>query len=451
MGDAMRWGRVCRAVTLLFGLAACQTPMDMPEVEQRAPIEIPLGAESAPFSFAGGISKIPRGTTIAAFPDIGGPMSLTCGVGSHISVEWGGRLAAAWTSEIGETFHDVMKGVGYNVLGNPSDLFDRGKDRARAHYRVGARLVDIRGNFCDEFTFWLGMPTNRVMGEMYVKVEWEVYSEAERRVVAKFVSEGRGAQKSPAGDGLAVTLNLAFSMATANLAADPGFRDLMAEKASATSPKGDADRPLKLLGERPSRGPIADRIDTILDGVVTIVFGNGHGSGFFISRDGYGLTNAHVVGEADQVTLRLRSGVEVRADVLRVKKHRDVALFKAPVQVLHPLPLAPQVKLARLDDVYAAGTPLELELQSTVTKGVVGAFRLSQEGPGRPVSYIQADTPISPGNSGGPLLDKRGNVVGISVAVMQYGGSPVGLNLFIPIGAALDALNLDVRPPARGD
>ncbi len=316
----MRGGWILGAAVLILGLAACQAPMEMPVVEQRPPIEIPMGEDTAPFSFAGGISKIPRGTTIAAFPDIGGPMSLTCGVGRNISIEWGGRLSTAWSGEMGEIFHDAMKEVGYNVLGDPSGLFDRGKDRVRAHYRVGARLVDIRGNFCDEFTFWMGMPANRVMGEMYVKVEWEVYAEAERRVVGKFMSEGRGAQRSPATDGVAVAMQLAFAKAVANLAADPDFHALMAEKSRRAPPKGEADRRLDLTGERPSRGPIADRLGTVLNGVVTIVFGDGHGSGFFISKDGYGLTNAHVVGEADQITVRLPSGVEVRADVLRVKK-----------------------------------------------------------------------------------------------------------------------------------
>ncbi|WP_337997910.1 S1C family serine protease [Oleispirillum naphthae] len=432
-----------------LGLAACQMPMEIPEVKQRQQIEIPMGEETAPFSYAGAISKIPRGTTIAAFPDIGGVKSLTCVAGRHISLEWGGRIAGAWSSEMNEVFFSTMKESGYNVLGDPSSLFNRGADRARAHYRVGARLVDIRGNFCDEITFWWGVPTNRIMGEMYVKVEWEVYSEPERRVVGKFVTEGRGEQKTPAVEATVQAMGLAFSMAVANLAADPAYHDLMREDSRRTPPKGDGDARLELVGAPLSRDAIADRIDRILGGAVSIITPEALGSGFFISRDGYGLTNAHVVGEADHVTLRLNSGVEVRAEVLRVKKARDVALFKAPVQVLHPLPLAPQAKLVRLDEVYAVGTPNQLSLQSTVTKGVVSAFRNFDERGGKPVSYIQADAAITHGNSGGPLLNRSGNVVGISVAMIAPKDVQIGLNLFIPIQSALTSLNLDVRPPAR--
>ena len=371
-----------------------------------------------PFSFAGATSKIPRGTVIAAFPAVGGPMSMTCGTGRSISLEWGGRLSAAWTSDLGETFFDVMKGAGYNVAGDSSGLFERGQDRARARYKVGARLVDLRGNFCDEFNFWTGMPTNRVMGEMYAKIEREVYSNVERRVVGRFVSEGRNRQNTLAVEGEAQALIAAFGMATGNLAAAPAFLALL---------RGDAPP------DGAKAGDVADK---------------GVGIGFFIGYRGYGLTNAHVVGAARTVMVRLRSGVEVEAEVLRVSKSRDVALFKAPVQILKPLSLAPNALPARLDEVYAVGTPLKLGMQATMTKGVVSALRRAEEG-GRPITYIQSDAAISPGNSGGPLLNGKGNVVGIAVSILAVDGVQVGLNRFNPIDAALDALHLKIEATRR--
>ncbi len=430
--------------------------MDLPEVENRPPIEISMGQETMPFSFAGATSKIPRGTVIAAFPAVGGPMSMTCGTGRSISLEWGGRLSAAWTSDLGETFFDVMKGAGYNVAGDSSGLFERGQDRARARYKVGARLVDLRGNFCDEFNFWTGMPTNRVMGEMYAKIEREVCSDAERRVVGRFVSEGRNRQNTPAVEGAAQALIAAFGMATGNLAADPAFLALLrgdappdGAKAGDVADKGVGIGPsLSIAGPPPSTWRLTDRIDTVLDGVVTIRLSDGHGSGFFIGYRGYGLTNAHVVGAARTVMVRLRSGMEVEAEVLRVSKSRDVALFKAPVQILKPLSLAPNALPARLDEVYAVGTPLKLGMQATVTKGVVNALRRAEEG-GRPITYIQSDAAFSPGNSGGPLLNGKGNVVGIAVSILAVDGVQVGLNRFIPINAALDALRLKIEATRR--
>lgn len=440
------WFAVLAATMMV---SACQAPMDLPQVENRKPLDVSIADKTATIAFAGALSKIPRGTTIAAFPDVGGPMSLTCGVGGSISLEWGGRLAQAWSGEIAEIFYDTMKGAGYDVTGNPSALFERGKDRTRAHAKVGARLVDVRGNFCDEVSFWTGRQSNRIMGEMYVKVEWEVYSEADRRVVGNFVSEGRYRMHEPAGDGAALAMFGAFSAAAANLAADPDYFKLLSDLADpgAKAERGDASA-LSVSGAMPSQRKIADNLDRILDATVTIRLADGHGSGFFVSYDGYGLTNAHVAGEAETVAVRLRSGVEVEARVLRVDKSRDVALFKAPIQILHPLPLTPNSGLSRLDEVYAVGTPLDLGLQSTVTKGVVSSFRQTDER-GRPISYIQSDVAVSPGNSGGPLLDAKGNVVGITVAGFTATGAQVGLNLFISLASALDTLHLTVDPQRR--
>lgn len=424
--------------------------MDIPDVPQRGAVSPPAGKETEPFAFARATSKIPRGTMIAAFPglvSIGDIFS--CTMGKTVSREWTQKLNDSWTGEKGESFYDAMKAAGYNVLGDPSELFDLGDDRARAKYQVGARLVDVRGNFCTEYDIWWGYSTNRITGEMYVKVEWEVYSTAESRIVGKFVTEGYGRLKEPSGQGIERTLNLAFANAASNLAGDIGFYNVLAPKdavAEAAPHRGGAERqgPLTLRGARLSTHAMRDVLPEVLDAAVTIRLSNGHGSGFFISYDGYGLTNDHVAGASKTVMVRLRSGIEVEAEVVRTDKIRDVALFKAPVQMLHPLPLAPNSGLSRLDDVYAVGTPLKFALQSTVTKGVVSAFRREEKG-GRIIDFIQADAVIASGNSGGPLLDAKGNVVGISVQTTIVQGVPVGFNRFIPIGEALEALNLTVE------
>jgi S1-C subfamily serine protease len=169
---------------------------------------------------------------------------------------------------------------------------------------------------------------------------------------------------------------------------------------------------------------------------VTIELGNGHGSGFLISRDGYVLTNAHVVGEGKNVPVVFTNGLRISGRVLRVAKNRDVALVKVPIIADHILPISQKKPPIVLDTVYALGTPLKRGLQATLTKGVVSAHRKLRNEP-----YIQADVAITGGNSGGPLLDESGNVVGITVASFVRGQN---LNLFIPIDDALKALNLDI-------
>jgi S1-C subfamily serine protease len=112
-------------------------------------------------------------------------------------------------------------------------------------------------------------------------------------------------------------------------------------------------------------------------------------------------------------------------------------MVQIPLRVPSYLPVRAE-RPNTLERVYAVGTPLRESLRSTVTTGVVSAIRTD----GRTgLSRIQADVAISPGNSGGPLLDENGNVIGIAVAGYSKASSE-GLNLFIPIGDALEAVNL---------
>lgn len=432
------------ALAAFLGLGACTPPMEYPEVAQRPPIEV--GRDTAKIRFGRALTKIPLGTQVAAVPNFGGgPREWGCGKKHMSGMEWGGRMVATWTSGLGEVFYDTMKAAGYNVVGDPTQLFETGEDRDNARFAVGARLVDLKGNFCEVVTPLIAASTNQLKGEFYLKVEWEVYSLRERRVVGGLISEGIGRVTEPSSAAVPRALLSAFGAATSNLAADPEFLALLEEETVAKAPATARAEALALSGMRPLARPLAQSLEQILDGVVTLRTADGIGSGFFITADGYGLTNQHVVGKGETVTVRLRSGVEIEAKVLRSDYTRDVALFKAPLQVLRPLPIAADGKLALLDDVFAIGTPIDPAMQSSVTKGVVGAFRRFRFRNANQ-AYIQADAGVIGGNSGGPLVDARGNVVGITDLGI---GNTEHLNLFIPIGEALTALGLTVEPNLR--
>jgi len=186
-----------------------------------------------------------------------------------------------------------------------------------------------------------------------------------------------------------------------------------------------------LLGP-PSAGTLAQSIES-----VAIVFAaDGSGSGFLVSKDGYVLTNQHVVGGAKYVKLKWANGEETLGEVVRSDRRRDVALIKADAKGRAPLALrsdAPQLG----DPVFAVGTPLDDKLQNTLTKGIVSANRVYE---GQP--FIQSDVAVTHGNSGGPLLDEKGRVLGLTVSGRAPDGAPVGLNFFIPIDDALRALAL---------
>lgn len=149
------------------------------------------------------------------------------------------------------------------------------------------------------------------------------------------------------------------------------------------------------------------------------------------------MSNQHVVGIAKNVAIVFSNGVEVAAKVLARHEVRDVALIKMPLRVPSYLPLRTELP-GLLEKVFVIGSPLMESLKSTVTSGVVSAVRLRARSG---LVFIQSDAAITPGNSGGPMLDENGNVIGISVTTYADPAAQ-NLNNFIPIGEALEALNL---------
>jgi S1-C subfamily serine protease len=160
-----------------------------------------------------------------------------------------------------------------------------------------------------------------------------------------------------------------------------------------------------------------------------------------ISRDGLLLTNHHVVGDSDRVRVTLADGTALTGKVERRHKPRDVALVRIEGRRLPALPVRAQ-PLSVSEDVYVVGAPLEERLRGTVTRGIVSAMRRDRL---TGLELIQADASIQGGNSGGPLVDARGNLAGLTVSarVMPGGDASTGLNFFIPIADALDRLRLD--------
>jgi S1-C subfamily serine protease len=169
--------------------------------------------------------------------------------------------------------------------------------------------------------------------------------------------------------------------------------------------------------------------------VVTINNGKGTGSGFFVSPDGYLITNQHVVGDVTFVKVKIATGRELVGEVLKSDAKRDVALIKT--EPIGAATLGIRTTEANVgDEVYVIGSPLGERFSGTLTRGILSGYRTLNE-----QRFLQSDAAILPGNSGGPLLDASGKVVGITKA-----GTFVGnLNLFIPIGEAITALSLEVK------
>ncbi len=160
----------------------------------------------------------------------------------------------------------------------------------------------------------------------------------------------------------------------------------------------------------------------------------GLGSGFIIESSGYILTNSHVVANADKVTVKLTSGDEYKAKVIGTDKLSDLAVVKIEAEGLPMLELGDSDQLKVGEWVIAIGNPFGLT--STITVGVVSAKGRSEMGIETYEDFIQTDAAINMGNSGGPLLNARGKVIGINTAIVSASGGSVGIGFAIPSNMA---------------
>ena len=156
----------------------------------------------------------------------------------------------------------------------------------------------------------------------------------------------------------------------------------------------------------------------------------GQGSGFLVSPDGYILTNNHVVGEADQVHVKLLDGRKFEAKIVGTDPQSDVALLKIEGKDLPFVELGDSDALEVGDWVLAVGNPFGLS--HTVTAGIVSAKGRSRVGIVDYENFIQTDAAINPGNSGGPLVDLDGLVVGMNSAIFSRSGGSMGIGFAIP-------------------
>lgn len=446
-------------IALIFSLTACGTLVKRVDYEpQRI---VPESASPAPIKFSGIELLLPPGMDVGtqsggsfcAFPHHAANRSLLRSAIDHKYLK--------------QDFHDALEASGYDVVDSLEIAFDIEDEIDRAEYSIKAKIRDVHIDMCvaDKTRYWLwNNPNPGEHGEMYVAVDWTVWDALRRTTVFKHRTEGYTHRKIPNVEGLTVMFHDAFVMAAHNLAADEDFYRLIVDgtkpprSKSVHKPDG-RDRPrlfdpreeVTIPAQPLSSQPFTRDIERKRQVAVKIEK-FGHGSGFFITRQGHILTNAHVVGDAQRTRVVTADKQHaMTAEILRIDKPRDVALLKVedmPDELKREIVTLP----LRLDwppvgaDVYAIGAPHDRrKLADTVTKGIVSAHRESFKIEGLRQNFIQADVKVHPGNSGGPLIDENGNIVGLSAT--DYHESPsnfgVGLSFFIPITEALEVLDIN--------
>jgi len=422
-----------KEVTLVFSiligsiLVGCQS-VPVKQVEIKSTIDIPEGKESKPIMFRKIVVKLRRGEKYGKLQ--AGLLCISRG-----DLKWKSGKVVWSGDDLTEVFQDELKTSNYKVVGDPNALFED-RDASGAELIIAGNVHGLKANLCYPNTGFGDFDSSK--GSAYMRVDWQVYSTLHRRVVFKATTEGSAIQESATSGGPADLILDAFGISVRNLLADKGFNKLVLTELVKNPTKPIGLRITVKNGNKKTDGE--KPIQKAQLGSVTVRSAFGHGSGFFISDNGYVITNEHVVGEAKKVTLKLYDGREVIADVIKKDSVRDVALLKSREYTRHYFNIINAIPVIG-SEVYAIGTPLQERNSHSVTKGIISSYR-NHDG----LNFIQSDVDIHPGNSGGPLINDKGQVVGIAAkGISNFGPSGrtgIGLNFFIPIREALKRLNI---------
>jgi len=411
-----------------LAVVSCKS-VNVKKTEVKETINAPVHAETNPIALSKVIVNLDRGEQWGSIqsgwlcvPQPGGEIKYRQG---RVNV----------TSEIlNDIFRQTVEDAGYEVAGDPDNLFEDKSD-IQTDYAVGGLVQDMKANICWPNAGWGNWEDNK--GEAYIKVEWQIYDTLNREVVETYVTEGSYVKESTDDMPAEMIIEEAFAIAINNLLAEKSLVEMLMEDRTKniTQETESLDKTV-LNSEKKTYTSFKENVTEIRSSVATVRSSKGHGSGFFISQDGYLLTNQHVVGNSKYVKVILPTGREILGDVIKVNKARDVALLRTESAGINTLPLAtrsPQMGT----NVYAIGSPLKEEYQNTISSGIISGYR---EIDGQ--EYLQSDVNVNPGNSGGPLINEEGNVIGITVSGATLKGVPSGINFFVPIQDALDALNI---------
>jgi S1-C subfamily serine protease len=365
----------------------------------------------------------------------------------HKTLEWSAEDARNLQHDVEfvSLFSQALSEEGFSVAGGGStDLFQSKSENA--DLQVGALVTRLNLETCAPKS-GMGLATGLYLERNYylkgtaeMDVEWQVYSVLQDKVLARIRTHGTAELKKTQNDAGESLVRKVFADNARQLARSAEFARLVDATATPSTPKTQVAR-----GELRLAMPVAAKpvpLATAAASVVTIFTGDGHGSGVLISSDGYILTNHHVAGDAGTVRVRWPDGVDSVGEVIRVDKRRDVALIKTTQPKVQPLPIR-HGAVQMGETVFAIGTPLDKDLSGTLTRGVVSAANRMYEGQ----PFIQSDVGVAHGNSGGPLLDEKGFVIGLTDLGL-YMDEHQGLNLFIPIDEALRILALTPDAPA---
>ena len=356
--------------------------------------------------------------------------------GSKIGeLKYGGDLY--WNPEQYETLEfnkiaeDFMDSLGFHVI-KTNRLFSEEKIEKNPDLLLGASLKAISLNYRRH----LDETKNEV--NLKLSLQWQVFSIKKNKVIGNIKTIDSNID-------YVGTLNNCFRATflegLTELLTSPDFKKTMSDfKTKPGTSLINKDIIIQKINT-PSFQDYSKMVSSSVKSVVTVKTDIGHGSGFFISSDGLIITNNHVIEKAKEIEVIMNAGFSLPAQVVSYDADNDVAIIKIAGNGFKPLFLKDTDEVGIGEEVIAIGTPLDISLGQTVTKGIISGTRELEDR-----KLYQMDAGIQHGNSGGPLLNIKGEVIGIcSYGFTKYGKEFEGLNFAIPIDVAIQKLHITFK------
>lgn len=414
----MRSLRLFFLSVLSLALVGCATANPVPESQRLTPKTVSEGTE--PLTFTRLVVRVPAGTEIGGHH--GGLAKIR-----QSTYTWGGNISVA-SDQFKVLASETMKEYGYTVLGGDNLVFGNDKS-AKASYQLGGTVGDLRYNTYGALA--------GDKAEAWVEVEWQLRNALEERVVFTDTTQGTAEHGDP-GTG-AASVKKAFRVALTNLLANDKFASLV--QRSGDSLKTDvavaATRRMPACSN-PAATDLPDETEDAFQAAPLVRVGDSHGSAVVISPAGYVLTAAHVITGVEKAEVRFSSGLQLTAEVVATDPPQDIALLKLPGSGHECLPLASTEETAAPagSEVFAIGAPVLEDLSFSLSRGIVSGHRTIQG-----YRFLQTDASLNRGNSGGPLLNRQGQVVGI-VSFKIAGELVEGLGFGVPPSVIQSRLGL---------
>lgn len=418
-----------------LAIASCVTASAVMAADVDLKRPVPSVPQKTPISFSG--EKVPQLVEFTTWKS-------TVPVGDVIGSVEGGMFCSGakplkyhkklddWImAGLSRQFRDEAVRLGLGAAEESKSVFADKADKG-AGFQLGATLLAFDYRICAD--------EEEVKGAAYMKIKWELYSGRRQKVVytavteASHVADRRVLDKKFDGD--------LYLAAVHNLFADRQLAEVIKSGGMVDQQPAEAMAPIKVEVGPTVAGGVGKSIAKLQGAVVTVESGASSGSGFYISQEGYVLTNEHVVSGSTFVRVRLLDGRNLVGEVVRVNKQQDTALLRTDPVSMEVLSLRegePRVG----EEAYALGSPAGRGLSGTVTRGIISARRVVEG-----VPYLQSDVAVNPGNSGGPLIDSDGRVLGVAKFFISADGGSNGLSFFIPIDEAIEKLALALGPIA---